>query len=90
MTNTERIRNFFEVANLQVYLEDSEYELAYVDEFHVRMKSSAVYNWSFKGYPTILTIEPEPWIMSFVIVLSRKQVEKILASNISINSEMFK
>ena len=90
MTSTERIRDFFEAANLQVYLEISGYELVYVDEFHVSMKSSAVYNWSCKGCPAILTIEPEPWIMSFVVALSRKQVEGILASNASINSEMFK
>ena len=72
MTSTERIRDFFEAANLQVYLEVSGYELVYVDEFHVSMKSSAVYNWSCKGCPAILTIEPEPWIMSFVVALSRK------------------
>ena len=54
------------------------------------MKFSAVYNWSFKECPSILTIEPEPWIMIFVVALSRKQVEGILASNASINSEMYK
>ena len=42
----------------------------------------------FLSHP--VTIEPEPWIMSFVVDLSRKQGEGILASNASINSEMSK
>ena len=89
MAYAERVRDFFEAAHLQTFLEEAGYELVYVDEFHVSMKSSAVYNWSFKGCPSILSIEPDPWIMSFVVALSRKQIEGILASSASINSKMF-
>ena len=89
MAYAERVRDYFEAAHLQTFLEEAGYELVYVDEFHVSMKSSAVYNWSFKGCPSILSIEPDPWIMSFVVALSRKHIEGILASSASINSKMF-
>ena len=54
------------------------------------MKSSVVYNWSFKRCSVILIIEPELWITSFVVALSRKQVKWILSLNTSKKSEMFK
>ena len=86
MAYTEKVRDFVEAAHLQTFLEEAGYELVYADEFYVSMKSSAVYNWSFKGPPSIFSIEPDPWIMNFVVVLSRKQIKGILASRASINS----
>ena len=71
-------------------MENRGYELIYVDEFHISMKSSTLYNWSLKGYSAIISVGPDPWIMSFAVALSRKRVEGILASNKSINSSMFK
>ena len=89
MAYVERVKDFFEAAYLQTFFKEAGYESVYVDEFHVSMKSSAVYNWNFKECPSILSIEPDPWIMSFVVALSRKLVEGILASIASINSKMF-
>ena len=90
MWNQERVRDFFDAVYLQPYLENREYELIYVDEFHVSMKSSTLYNWSLKGYSAIISVDPDPWVMSFAVALSRKRVEWILASNKSIDSTMFK
>ena len=72
MTSTERVRDFFKVVNLQVYLEVSRYELVYINKFHLYMKSSAVYKWRLKIYQVILTIEVELWILNFVVAPSRK------------------
>ena len=90
MSNQERVRDFFDAAYLQPFLENRAYELIYVDEFHVSMKSSTLYNWSLKGYLAIISVDPDTWIMSFVVALSRKRIEGILASNRSIDSSMFK
>ena len=57
MLNQKRVRDFFDAAYLQSYLENREYELIYVDEFHVSMKSSTLYNWSLKGYSVIISVD---------------------------------
>ena len=78
MSNQERVRDFFDAAYLQPYFENRGYELIYVDKFLVNMKSPTLYNWSLKGYSAIISVDPDPWIMSFAIALSRKRVEGIL------------
>ena len=49
MMSKDSIRDFIEAAYLQVYLEKEGYRLVYLDEFHLSMKSRAIYNWSLKG-----------------------------------------
>ena len=60
MSNQERVSDFFDAAYLQPYLENRGYELIYVDEFHVSMKSSTLYNWSLKGYSAVISVDPDP------------------------------
>ena len=90
MTSKERIRNFIEVAYLQIYLEEKGHIVIYLDEFHVSMKSRSVYNWSLKGTPACWSVDPDPWTMSFVVAFSSVKIEGILASNISIKSFSFR
>ena len=44
MTTVEKTREFYEAAYLQLYLEERGKRVIYVDEFHVSMKSNAIYN----------------------------------------------
>ena len=90
MMSKDRLRDFIEAAYLQVYLEKEGYRLVYLDEFHLSMKSRAIYNWSLKGTPAWWAIDPDPWTMSFIVSFSYKRVEGILASNISIKSFSYK
>ena len=89
MTKFEKIREFYEAAFLQQYLEDKQYRIIYVDEFHVSMRGGALYNWSPRGSPAIISVNYEKRTMSFIIALSWSGVEGLLASNKSINSELF-
>ena len=90
MKNHESVRDFFDVIYLQQYLENRGYELIYVDEFHIRLKLSTLYNRSLKGYLVIISVDPDLLTIDFDVALSRKRVEGILASNKSIYSSMFK
>ena len=60
MISKDRIRDFTEAAYLQVYLEKDVYRLVYLDEFHLSMKSRAIYNWILKGTSAWWTIDPDP------------------------------
>ena len=85
----ERKRDFIESAYLQYYLELQGYKLIFVDEFHVNMRSTSLYNWSKIGQPATLVADPDPWTMSFILGISKEMVEGILASDWSINSKSF-
>ena len=63
--------------------------MIYVDEFHLSMKNSSLYNWSLKGHPSMLWVNASSWIMSFIVALSEKQIEFIIASNKSITHQIF-
>ena len=77
----ERKRDFIESAYLQYYLELQGYKLIFVDEFHVNMRSTSLYNWSKIGQPAALVADPDPWTMSFILGISKEMVEGILASD---------
>ena len=89
MLTLDRQRDFVENAYLLSKLEESKSTLVYVDEFHVSMKNCSYYNWSKRGEPAWLVADSDPWIMSFVVALSRHEVIGILASEASINSDSF-
>ena len=63
--------------------------LIYIDEFHVSIRSSILHNWSLRGYPATLTINPDPWIASAIIAISSKKIEGMLVLDKSINKKMF-
>ena len=86
----ERIRDFYESAYLQYeYLEKKKWRIVYVDEFHVSMHGSSLYNWSPKGHSSILWVDASQWIMSFIVAFSDSQIEGIIASNKSITKQIF-
>ena len=60
MTNKDRVRDFCETASLLLFLEKSGYHLIFVDEFHVSMHSSSLYNWIPRGYHSIMLVDLDP------------------------------
>ena len=84
MVIRERIRDFYDAAFIQLYLENNGFTLVYVDEFHIGMRSTSVYNWSPRGVPVIVSVDNDPWIMSFVIAVSKAKINGVMASNVSI------
>ena len=89
MTTVEKTREFYEAAYLQLYLEERGKRVIYVDEFHVSMKSNAIYNWSPSGFTATISVNPDSWVMSFIIALSSTKIEGIMASSDSINTKLF-
>ena len=89
MTNNDRVRDFCEAASLLLFLEKSGYHLIFVDEFHVSMHSSSLYNWSPRGYPSIMPVDLDPWVASFVVAVSKRKIEGIVVSTGSINKKSF-
>lgn len=85
----ERVRDFIEAACLQALLEKRGYSLLYVDEFHFSLHSTKNYNWSRRSTPAMLSVDPETWTMSFVIAISRRKVEGVMASDHSIEKKSF-
>ena len=85
----EKKREFFESAYIQYFLEQSGVTLIYIDEFHVSLRNSRLYNWSPRGSPAIISINHDAWATSFVIAISNKGIEGIKASTNSINSQIF-
>ena len=53
------------------------------------MKGSSLSNWSPRGCPSDLWVDPDPWIMSFIIAFSSDRVEGIISSNKSITGQIF-
>ena len=82
----EKFRDLYEAAYFQFHLEDTAYKLVFVDEFHVAMKTSWIYNWSIKGHPAIISADNDSWVMNFVVAMSSDGIEGITTSNSSINS----
>ena len=66
-----------------------DYTLVYIDEFHVSIRSSALYNWSPRDYPATFAINPDPWVISVIIALSSSKIEGIMVASKSINKKMF-
>ena len=89
MTNNDRVRDFCDAASLLLFLEKSGYHLIFVDEFHVSMHSSSLYNWSPRGYPSIMPVDLDPWVASFVVAVSKRKIEGIVVSTGSINKKSF-
>ena len=89
MLRVERKREFFESAFVQYFLEQNESTLVYIDEFHVSLRNSKIYNWSPRGSPAIISINHDAWTMSFIIAMSSRGIEGIKASTSSINSEVY-
>ena len=84
MITRKRISDFYNAAFIQLYLENNGFTLVYFDEFHISMKSTSVYNWSPRGGPAIVSVDPDPWIMSFVFAVSKAKINGVMASNVSI------
>ena len=63
--------------------------LVYVDEFHVSLRNSKLYNWSSRGSPAIISVNHDSWTMSFIIAISNRGVEGVKAITKSINTEIF-
>ena len=53
------------------------------------MRSENIYNWSPRGFSLIVAVDPDPWILSFIIAFSKTRIEGILGSNYSINTNVF-
>ena len=89
MTNNDRVRDFCEAASLLFFLEKSGYLLNFVDEFHVSMHSSSLYNWSPRGYLPIIPVDLDTWVASIVVAVSKRKIEGIVVSTGSINKKSF-
>ena len=89
MLTPDRRRDFFEGAYLQYYLEQSKVFTIFVDEFRVNMNNRTMYNRSPRGKPALLSVERGSWAVSFVIALSSRQIEGIMASTWSIKTVTF-
>ena len=89
MIAKERVLDFYEAAYLQYYQKSSGWDLIYIDEFHISLSSTLLYNWSKKCTPAILAVDPDQWRISCVVAFSGLRVEELLASNISINAKSF-
>ena len=85
----EQKRDFGEAAYIQLYLETEGYNIIFADEFHINMRSQTLFNWSPRGFPSMVAVDAEPWCMSFVVAFSKRRFEGILASNSSIISKTF-
>ena len=73
MVTRERIRDFYDAAFIQLYLENNWFTLVYVDEFHISMRSISVYNWNPRDGPAIVSADPDPWIISFVLQFQKQR-----------------
>ena len=51
--------------------------------------STSLYNWSKRGVSSTLAINADQWRMSFIVAISSRKVEGLLASTGSINSKSF-
>ena len=89
MLKAERLRDFFEVAYLQYYLDTKDYPLVCIDEFHVSMHTEEFYNWSPINTKALIAVNPSSWTMSFWVALSKQSVEAIIAWSKSINTRIF-
>ena len=66
MLSTSRKRNLIETAYIQILLHKNGYKL-FVDEFHISMISVPLYNWSKRGERASISINSDPFTMSFVV-----------------------
>ena len=89
MVTRERISDLYDASFIQLYLENNGFTLVYVDEFQISMRSTSIYNWSLRGGPAIVSVDPDPWIMSFVIAVSKAKINGVMASNVSILAKTF-
>ena len=46
MNETDRKKDFYEAAYVQLFLETKEYSIIFLDEFYINMRSECIYNWS--------------------------------------------
>ena len=90
MLRADKIRDFFEAAYLQYYLDTHDYSLLYIDEFHISMHAEELYNWSPVNMKALIAVNPSSWTMSFWVALSNRKVEAIIAWSKSINARIFK
>ena len=89
MFGEERKRKFFESSFVQYFLEQSGRTLVYIDEFHVYLRNSKLYNWCPRGNLAIVSINHDAWVMSFIIAISNRGIEGIKASTSTIDSEVY-
>ena len=89
MLESEKIKDFVDAMFLQLWLERQGFLLIFVDEFHVNMTNSNLRNWSRRGIPALLPVDPNSWTMSFVLAFSKNRIEGIMASDHSIYSKTF-
>ena len=89
MITRERIRDFYDAAFIQLYLDNNGFTLVYVDECHISMRSTSVYNWSPRGGQAIVSVDPDPWIMSFVIAVSKAKINWTMASMFQFEQKTF-
>ena len=89
MLESEKIKDFVDAMFLPLWLEKQGFMLIFVDEFHVNMTTSNLWNWSRRGMPALLSVDPNSWTMSFVLAFSKNKIEGIMASDHSIYSKTF-
>jgi hypothetical protein len=89
MLEADKKREMFEAAFLQMHFCTEGYYCIYVDEFHINMITKSVQNWSRRGSSASLVVSADSWTMSFVLAISEKRFEGIMASNQSIRMKTF-
>ena len=83
------IRDFFGAAAIQHLLAKSNARIVYLEEFHINMRSSILYNWSWIITPALLSLDQEPCQFSFIVAISEHKLEGPQASSVSIKTQIF-
>ena len=89
MLTKKRKRNFFESVYIQYFSEQGGNTLVFVDEFHINLRNSKLFNWSPRRSPAIISVNHVPWTMSIIIAISNRRLEGEKASAGYINAEIF-
>ena len=88
MTTVEKTREFYETVYLQIYLEESSKRFILCEKIvWARNPMSSIIG--VLGFPATVAINPDSWVMSFIIPLSLTKIEGINASSNSINTTQF-
>ena len=82
-------RDIIETAYIHMQLHKNEYRLIFLDEFYISNRSVPLYNWNKRGEPASLSIDSDPFTMSFVVGVSSDRLERILTWNESNASKTF-
>ena len=86
----EHTRSYWKAAVLQCLLDDSGYELIFIDDFSISQRNTHVKGWSFKDIKSHNTIEFETISMTFLVEFSSKRFYGIMTNQSSNDAFVFR